>query len=93
MPAREQDSPTGGHVISFSAGSDRSRAHYLRSVVEARIDQAVPPIKPGDKVRPKEKLIAPVPVLRFEFGKERELPKLLTVAVVYYKGKDRKSVV
>ena len=80
-----------GLVISFTAGDDRSRAYYLRSVVHARIDQAIPPIKSGDQVLPKERLIAPLPV-KYEYGKERELPKLLTVAVVRYKGNGQWTV-
>lgn len=74
-----------GLVISFSAGSDLDRAHYLRGVVRARIDGKTPPVKPGDKVRPKDGLTKPSPSNGWDRSSNpRKLPKSLTIKQIFY---------
>jgi hypothetical protein len=74
-----------GLVISFSGDSDHSKAHYLRSVLCARLDRFEPPIKPGDKVQSRARKVTPLPRNGYTRN-PRELPKTLTVEKVYYFG-------
>ena len=73
-------------VISFSAGNDLSRAHYLRGIILARIDRVTPPFNPGEMVGPKDKTTSPKGNGYKRSSNPRALPKMLTVREIQYTG-------
>jgi len=84
-----------GLVISFSAETDHSRAHYLRGVVLSRIEGVRPPVQPGDQVQPKSEAITPSQSNGWKrsIHHKRALPDVLTVKTVHYFGNDRWELV
>jgi hypothetical protein len=76
-----------GFVISFSSGSDLGNAHYLRSVLSARLNRVEPPAHPGAKVQPRSESVAPSHSNGWKRSNHpRPLPEVLTIDRVYYKG-------
>ena len=78
-----------GLVISFSAESDLSYAHYLQGVILARVERVEPPLKPGDEVSPREAVTAPSGNGWKRSSSPRKLLKQLTVREVHYLGDNK----
>ena len=77
-----------GLVISLAGGDDLSNVYYLRGVVEARIDQVMPPFHQSDRVKAKKNPLAPLRDNR-GYHHERELVGIFTVSKVFYYGEGR----
>jgi hypothetical protein len=78
-----------GIVIDLAAEIHRQNMSYLYGAVLARLDQAVPPVKSGAKVKPNKKEVRPNGESWRINPSPRQLPKNLTVRIVYYRGENK----